>query len=158
MVKLHIPANLPLMWDQQRSTLHSFQVLSAFYWLHFLSGFILILPMKSCNPFPLVHTILAKHQAFAPSGPIWLYTKFKFIKVEFSLRPSAKAWQEKSGRVQLLNQSNSRSSHSPLASREFLRLLNQGHYKTCKTQSTGFAWFWYATCFLSASNFLTFAH
>ena len=61
--------------------------------------------------FPLLHTIHTKqHQAFIPSKHILLYPKFKFTKVEFSLRPSAKAWQEKSGpRVQLLNWSNPES-------------------------------------------------
>ena len=66
MVKLHVPANLPLMWSQQRSTLHSFQALSAFYWLHFLSGFILNLTLKSSSPFPLVHTILNKTPSLCP--------------------------------------------------------------------------------------------
>ena len=57
---------------------------------------------------------------------MWLSSKFKFIRVEFSLRHSAKAWQEKVGPwVQLLNQSNSGYSQS-YPSREILRLLNQG--------------------------------
>ena len=60
-------------------------------------------------------TILTKHQAFTPSSPISFPIKFRLIKVEFSLRPSAKAWQEKSGPwVQLLSCSNSESSQSSL--------------------------------------------
>ena len=60
-------------------------------------------------------TILTKHQAFTPSSPISFCPKFRFFRVEFSLRPSAKAWQEKSGPwVQLLNWSNSESSQSSL--------------------------------------------
>ena len=56
-----------------------------------------------------------KHQAFAPSGPMLFLNKSKSVKVEFSLRPSAKAWQEKSGPwVQLLNWSNSESSQFSL--------------------------------------------
>ena len=91
--------------------------------------------------FPLLHTIHTKHQALAPSGPMLLELKFKFFRVEFSLRTSAKAWQEKSDglRVQLLNRSNSGSSHSSLPSREFLQLLNQGMRD---------GWFWYAICFV----------
>ena len=148
------------MWDQQRSTLHSFQILSAFYWLHFQVALSWTLPWNPAAPSPLLHTILTQHQAFAPSGRMLFLFKFRFVKVEFSLRPSAKAWQEKSGpRVQLLNQSNSRSSHSSLPSREFLRLLNQGmRDETYETQSMGFAWFWYATCLFLTSNLLTFAH
>ena len=46
---------------------------------------------------PLFLTILTKHQALAPSGPILFCFKSRFFSVEFSLRPSAKAWQEKSG-------------------------------------------------------------
>ena len=77
------------------------------------------------NPAALLHTILTKHQAFAPSGPISFRPNFRFIKVEFFLRDSAKAWQEKSGpRVQLF-WSNSGSSPSSLPSREFVRLFNQ---------------------------------
>ena len=90
-------------------------------------GCILIFPMKSCGPrIPLAHTILTKHHAFAPSSPILLHHNFKFVRVEFCRRHSAKAWETKSGpRVQLFNWSNSRSSHSSLPSREFVRLLNQ---------------------------------
>ena len=85
---LHIPANLPLMWDQQ-SYIHF-----AFTWPH-----VLILSMKSCGPLsPLSHTILAKHQAFAPSAPIWFSVKSSFFKAEFCRRHSAKAWQEKADR------------------------------------------------------------
>ena len=110
-----------------RYTLHSFHILSAFYWIHFQTAVSWTLLWNPPARFPVLHTILTKHQAFAPSGPISFARKFRFIKVEFSLRPSAKAWQEKSGpRVQLFNWSNSRSSHSSLPSREFLRLLNQG--------------------------------
>ena len=100
MLKLHIPANLPLMFDQQSYTLHSFQILSAFHWLHF--------QLAACldpNPIYEIHWNPAapfrptpsstKHQAFAPSSAIQLVFKFRLIKVEFSLRPSAKAWQEK---------------------------------------------------------------
>ena len=62
---------------------------------------------------PFLLTILTKHQAFAPSAPIWFRCKSRFFRVEFSLRPSAKAWREKSGLwVQLLNWSNSESSQS----------------------------------------------
>ena len=75
---------------------------------------------------PLVQIIPTKHHAFAPSSPMLLPIKFRFIKVEFCRRHSAKAWETKSGpRVQLFNWSNSRSSHSSLPSREFVRLLNQ---------------------------------
>ena len=38
--------------------------------------------------------ILTKHQALAPSSPILLSTKISVVRVEFSLRPSARAWQE----------------------------------------------------------------
>ena len=41
-------------------------------------------------------TILAKHQAFAPSSAIWSPIKLKFVKVEFALRPSAKAFESSS--------------------------------------------------------------
>ena len=82
----------------------------AFKWPHAL-----ILSMKSCGLFPPLHTILTKHQALAPSGPILHCSKFRFFRVEFSLRPSAKAWQEKCGLwVQLLNWSNSESSRFSL--------------------------------------------
>ena len=64
-------------------------------------------------------TILTKHQAFTPSSPISFRCKSRFFRVEFSLRPSAKAWQEKSGPwVQLLNWSNSES---------FLKIFNISH-------------------------------
>ena len=65
---------------------------------------------------------------------MWVSSKSKFVRVEFSLRHStefslrhsAKAWQEKVGhRVQLLNQSNSGYSQSYRPSREILWLLNQ---------------------------------
>ena len=41
-------------------------------------------------------TILTKHQAFAPSVLTWLFSNFRLIKVEFSLRPSAKAFESSS--------------------------------------------------------------
>ena len=51
---------------------------------------ILLLAMPFCL------TILAKHQAFAPSSVIMANFKFKFFKVEFALRPSAKAFESSS--------------------------------------------------------------
>ena len=39
-------------------------------------------------------TILTGHQAFAPSGPMLLLLKSRLVRVEFCLKPSAKAWQE----------------------------------------------------------------
>ena len=90
--------------------MHSFQSPWTFHWLHFQVAvswsflYALFLP-----------TILTKHQALAPSGPILFCSKYRFFRVEFSLRCSAKAWQEKSGPwVQLLNWSNSESSQSSL--------------------------------------------
>ena len=88
----------------------SFQSPWTFHWLHFQVtvswSFLYALSLP---------TILTKHQAFAPSGPMLLLSKFRFFRVEFSLRHSAKAWQEKSGLwVQLLNWSNSESSQSSL--------------------------------------------
>ena len=110
-------------WEINKNTLCIFCIkfLSA-HWLHFqvpVSYSLLSYALFS-------HTIHTKHQAFAPSSPMWLSTKFKLIKVELSLRDSAKAWQEKSGPwVQLLNWSNSGSSQSSLPSWEFVRLLNR---------------------------------
>ena len=48
-----------------------------------------------CHCFDFLPTTLTKHQAFAPSGPILFFCRSSFLRVEFSLRPSAKAWQEK---------------------------------------------------------------
>ena len=45
---------------------------------------------------PCFLTILTKHQAFAPSESIPFRTKFKLVKVEFALRPSAKAFESSS--------------------------------------------------------------
>ena len=59
MVKLHIPANLPLMWDQQSYTLHSFQILSAFYWLHF---------QLACLD-PIYEILRPAFPSFTPSSP-----------------------------------------------------------------------------------------
>ena len=39
-------------------------------------------------------TTLTKHQAFAPSGPILLSSKFRKVRVKFCRRAGAKAWQE----------------------------------------------------------------
>ena len=93
------------IWDQQRSTLNciAFRAFQPFTDFTFKKRHLTL--KKSCGPFSVLHTILTKHQAFAPSGPMLLYTKFKFIKVEFCWRASAKTWQEKADgrRVQLLN-------------------------------------------------------
>ena len=88
--------------------MHSFQSPWTFHWLHLQVtvswSFLYVLSLP---------TILTKHQAFAPSAPISFRCKSRFFRVEFSLRPSAKAWQENSGPwVQLLNWSNSESSQS----------------------------------------------
>ena len=45
---------------------------------------------------PFFLTILAKHQAFAPSSATQLHAKLNSVKVEFSLRPSAKAFESSS--------------------------------------------------------------
>ena len=45
---------------------------------------------------PFFPTTLTKHQAFAPSESIPLFTKIKLVKVEFPLRPSAKAFESSS--------------------------------------------------------------
>ena len=45
---------------------------------------------------PFFLTILAKHQAFAPLSAISLHSKLNFVKVEFALRPSAKAFESSS--------------------------------------------------------------
>ena len=45
---------------------------------------------------PFFLTILAKHQAFAPSSEMGFSAKLKFDKVEFALRPSAKAFESSS--------------------------------------------------------------
>ena len=75
----------------------SFQSPWTFHWLHFQVtvswSFLYALSLP---------TILTKHQAFAPSGPMLLLSKFRFFKAEFSLMPSAKAWQWKF--VKLLKQ------------------------------------------------------
>ena len=93
--------------------MHSFQGPWTFHWLHFQVAvswsflYALFLP-----------TILTKHQAFAPSAPIWFRCKSRFFR---------KAWQEKAdGRRVQLFWSNSGSSHSSLPSREFLQLLTKG--------------------------------
>ena len=39
-------------------------------------------------------TILTKHQAWAPSGPTLLVSKFRFVRAELCFSPSAKAWQQ----------------------------------------------------------------
>ena len=71
-----------------------------------------------CPFFIFFLTILAKHQALAPSSPSLFHIKFRFFRVEFSLRCLTKAWQEKAGpRVQLLNCSNSALSVFPSFSR-----------------------------------------
>ena len=38
--------------------------------------------------------ILTKHQAFVPSGPTMLYTKFSFVRAEFCFTASARSWLE----------------------------------------------------------------
>ena len=82
----------------------STKILSA-HWLHFQ-----VTVSWSFLSAPFLLTILTKHQAFAPSVPISFRCKSRFFRVEFSLRLSAKAWQEKSGPwVHLLNWSNSES-------------------------------------------------
>ena len=73
---------------------------------------------------PFILPILTKHQAFAPAPAIQLLTKLNSVKVEFALRPSANAWQEKSGpRVQLLNRSNFGSTQSPSLLEIFCRAI-----------------------------------
>ena len=114
--------------------MHCFQVLWAFHWLHFQVAVSWSFLWNPAARFPLLHTILTKHQAFAPSGPILLPVKFRFVKVEFSLRPSAKAWQWK-----------------------FVELLKQG-MRDNETQSMVFGWLWYALCIFLTSSLLTFAH
>ena len=38
--------------------------------------------------------ILTEHQAFAPSGPMLLLYKNRYVELEFCFRASARAWQE----------------------------------------------------------------
>ena len=38
--------------------------------------------------------ILTKHQAFAPSGPMLLCLKLRFVRAELCCKASARAWQE----------------------------------------------------------------
>ena len=58
-------------------------------------GCVLILPLcissLRCSPHD---TIFTKHQAFASSSPMSLPNKFRFVRVEFCCKASARAWQE----------------------------------------------------------------
>ena len=86
------------IWDQQKSNVHCILFTLLEHFIDFtLNWFLHWTFLRNPAAAPCVaHTILTKHQAFAPSGPMRLNLKFKFINVEFFLKDSAKAWQEKS--------------------------------------------------------------
>ena len=49
--------------------------------------------LYSNSPHDTILTKKTKHQAFAPSGPMLFSNKNRSVRVEFSLRPLARAWQ-----------------------------------------------------------------
>ena len=57
-------------------------------------GGVLILAFEFLHSNSPHDPILTKHQAFTPSGPMLFSNKSSTIRVEFSLRPSARAWQQ----------------------------------------------------------------
>ena len=58
-------------------------------------GRVLILPFCISSLRLSPHdTILTKHQALAPSGPMLLFRESSFFRVEFCSTASARAWQE----------------------------------------------------------------
>ena len=86
------------MGDQLKFTLHtSFSIICSFSSLTSLSSACIVL--LAMMPFCL--TILAKHQAFAPSSPISFCCKFRFFRVEFCRRHSAKAFESSSWIIEL---------------------------------------------------------
>ena len=60
-------------------------------------GGVLILPLQflhTLSPHDTILTEQTKHQAFAPSGPMLFEPKFRYVRLEFCFKASARAWQE----------------------------------------------------------------
>ena len=105
-------------WDQQRSTLQCIPFRDCEHFTDFTFNWLCLDP----SSMPLfLPTILTKRQAFAPSAPIWFKCKSRFFRVEFSLRPSAKAFESISWIDQTLGPLS-----PPLFSSFFVELLKWG--------------------------------
>ena len=57
----------------------------------------LTLPLQFLHTLSPHDTILTKHQAFAPSSPMLVFSKFRLVRLEFCCKASARAWQERNG-------------------------------------------------------------
>ena len=68
-------------------------LISPFHLRLALSGSILSC-LSAHDRFLSMLTLLTKHQAWAPSGPMLLLPKFRFVRVELRFNPSANAWQQ----------------------------------------------------------------
>ena len=69
-------------------------LMSPFHLLLALSGSIVPYLPHPHDGFLSILTILTKHQAWAPSGPMLFKPKFMSVRVELCFNPSANAWQQ----------------------------------------------------------------
>ena len=143
------------------STLHSFQILSAFHWLHFqlaacLEPYSEILqPVSPPSHHPHQTPSLCPFRADFVTRQMQVH-QGRVLLEAFGQGLTGEIWTSspalESIKLQVF-------SFLPSFSRIFVKLLNQGmRDETYETQSMGFAWFWYAICFFLTSNLLTFAH
>ena len=97
--------------------------------------------LPSHDWFLRILTILTKHQAWAPSGPMLLVCRFRFVRVELCFSPSANAWQQTKIcklRGEMMQNSNTRNLNASYRILLILPLILTYHVVSSEMKRTSF--------------------